>query len=420
MYRIKVILFLISMIQMAFPLAIEAQDQALTLEECLSIALQENPLLLSSLEQYKASQARVQQAKAFAQPSFDFDSDLQPRFFDFAGAEESYAGISQSFEFPGKRQLRGKIALKESQEFASDIDLLKLELVFQVKQAFYGVLVAQEIVKHGQENLELALDFLIKAEFKYSTGDVAQVEVLRAKVEASKAENELKVARNEERLAKARLNFLLARKKYAPLEVKGSLKRQTVSLDLEMLKQIAFSFRPEIKKIGFSLERESLRKTQGQMSYLPDFELGVSRHRLEGLPTTWDVTLSFTIPLFFWQPSRGEIAEAAALTEALKRELDHLQNSIGLEVEEAFLSALTAGNQIELFEKEILTQAEEVYNMYLFSYQEGEIGGIELIEARRTLIEARKSYADALYSYDLTLAALERSIAQALEGGTDD
>jgi outer membrane protein TolC len=54
--------------------------------------------------------------------------------------------------------------------------------------------------------------------------------------------------------------------------------------------------------------------------------------------------------------------------------------------------------------------------MFLFSFQEGEIGGIELIEARRTLVEARKSYADALYNYDITLAALEKSVGQSLEG----
>jgi cobalt-zinc-cadmium efflux system outer membrane protein len=164
------------------------------------------------------------------------------------------------------------------------------------------------------------------------------------------------------------------------------------------------------------LEKENLKKKQGYLSYLPDFDLGVSRHRLEGEGTYWDVTLSFPIPLFFWQPKKGEIREAQANVEALKREAEHLKNGITLEVEEAYMNALTASNMIQLFEKEMLTQAEEVYNMFLFSYQEGEIGGIELIEARRTLVETRKSYADALYNYDASLAALEKSIGQSLEG----
>jgi len=392
------------------------ENTALTLEQCISITLQQNPLILSSLQQHQASLARISQAKALPQPSINFDSDLQPKFFNFKDSGESNFGLSQSIEFPGKRHLRGKIASKESNEIMAETDLLKLDIVFHVKQAFYGLLLAQEKLKYAQQDLELAQDFLKKAELKFDAGDVAKVEALRARVESAKAANEVRSSTNEVRLAKAMLNFLLARKKYAPLEIKGELKRPSISLNFEELIKRALSFRPEIKRMGYSLEKENLKKKQGYLSYLPDFDLGVSRHRLEGEGTYWNVTLSFPIPLFFWQPKKGEIREAQANVDALKREAEHLKNAITLEVEEAYMNALTASNMIQLFEEEMLTQAEEVYNMFLFSYQEGEIGGIELIEARRTLVETRKSYADALYHYDASLAALEKSIGQSLEG----
>jgi len=363
------------------------ENSALTLEQCISIALQQNPLILSSLGQYQASQARISQAKALPQPSIYYDSDLQPKFFNFKDSGESYFGLTQSIEFPGKRHLRGKIASKESSEIMADIDLLKLDIVFEVKRAFYGLLLTQEKLKYAQQDLELAQDFLKKAELKLRAGDVAKVEVLRASVEASKAANEVKSAENGVRLAKAMLNFLLARKKYTPLEIKGKLKRPSTSLNFDELIKRALSFRPEIKGINFSLERETLVKKKAYLSYLPDFDLGV-----------------------------GEIAEAKANIESLKKEVEHLKNAITLEVEEAYMNALTADNQIQLFEDEMLNQAEEVYKMFLLSYQEGEIDGIELIEARRTLLETRKSYSDALYNYDLALTALEKSIGQSLEG----
>jgi outer membrane protein TolC len=394
----------------------ETQKNALTLEQSIAIALEQNPLILSSLNQYQASLARINQAKAWAQPSLNFDSDLQTKLFNFPGSGESYIGLSQTIEFPGKIGVRGKIAAKESEEIFSDINLLKLDLTFQVKQAFYSLLLAEEKMKYAEQDLELAQDFLNKAELKHAAGAVAKVEVLRAHVEVSKAANAVRVAVNEVRLAKAQMNFFLARKKYEPLEINGELKRRPVSLDLERLKQRAFSSRPEMRRIQFSREKESLRKKQAYLSYLPDFDLSLSRHRLAGEKTTWDFTLSLPIPLFFWQPKKGEIAEAEALMKSLQNEADHLSNAISLEVEEAYMNALTASNQITLFEEQILTQAEEVYNMFLFSFQEGEIGGIELIDARRTLIEARKSYADALFNYDVTVAALEKSVGQSLEG----
>ncbi len=392
-----------------------AENITLTLEQCISIAFQQNPLILSSLQRHQASLARISQAKALPQPSIDIDSDLQPKFFNFKDSGESYFGVSQSIEFPGKRRLRGKIASKESNEIMAEIDLLKLDILFRVKQAFYGLLLAQEKSKYAQQDLELAQDFLKKAKVKYEMGDVAKVEVLRAHVEASRAANEVRTAFNEVRLAKAFLNFILARKKYAPLEINGQLKRPFISLNFEELIKRALSFRPEIKRINYAREKENLKKKQGYLSYLPDFDLGVSRHRFRGEGTYWDVTLSFPIPLFFWQPKKGEIREAQANVDALKKETEHLKNAITLEVEQEYMNALTASNMIQLFEEDMLIQAEEVYNMFLFSYQEGEIGGIELIEARRTLVETRKSYANALYNYDASLAALEKSIGQSLE-----
>jgi len=166
--------------------------------------------------------------------------------------------------------------------------------------------------------------------------------------------------------------------------------------------------------------KEERRKSEAVMSYLPDFDLGLSRHRLAGEATTWDFALSFPIPMFFWQPARGRIAETQANIRSLQRQSEDLVNKIGLEVGEACLNARAAEEQIALFQKDILTQAEESYDLILFSFQEGEIGGIELIDARRTLLEVRKAYADALYNYRITLAALERSVGEPLEGDDHD
>ncbi len=398
----------------------EAPDTPLSLGQCIELALKQNPLLLSSLEKYRASQARISQALAFPQPSLDIDSDLQPRLLDFRESGESYFGISQTMEFPGRRSLRGKIASRESEEILADIDVLRLDLEFQIKQAFFTLLLAQEKLKYAQQDHDLSVDFLNKAEAKQSVGDIAEVEVLRAGVEVSRAANAMKVAQNETRLAAAALNFLLARKKYEPLEIRGEMRGPFIPLDLEGLKQQAFSSRPEIRGINAALKKEALKKTQAFLSYLPDFNLGISRHRIAGEKKTWDLTISVPIPLFFWQPKKGLMAEADANREALRREAENLMNAIALDVEEATMNAQSASDQIKLFEDHVLTQAEEVYGIFLFKFQEGEIGGIELIDARRSLNEARKAYADALFNYRMTIAALEKSVGQSLDGERHD
>jgi len=390
--------------------------EALTLGRCIALSLAHNPLWLSSEGDYQASLARVRQAKAIPQPSLEFDSDLQPSLLNFRNSGESYLGVSQTVEFPGKRALRGRIAALESGEVLADRDLLKLDLIFQVTEAFYAVRLAEEKEKYDRQNLELARDFLKKSEVKYAAGDIAKMEIVRAGVEAARAATAVTLAENEVLLAKARLNYLLGRGKLEPLEVRGELKRPAAAIDTVYLGERARIARPEMKKMSALVSKEGLKKTEAAFEYLPDFDLSLSRHRIEGIKTSWDFTISFPIPIFFWQPLQGRIAESEANLLALRGRSVHLANTIGLEVEQAGLGARAAENQIALFEKEILTQAEEAYNLFLFSFQEGEIGGIELIEARRTLIETRKAYADALYNYRVALAALEKAVGEPLQG----
>lgn len=388
-----------------------AEKSTWTLNRCVEEALARNPLILSSIQQHQAALARVRQAGALPQPNLDFDSDLQPRLFDFRGSEEFYYGVSQLFEFPGKRRLRRLIAGREAQEVQADIDLLKLDVALQVKEAFHGLLLASENLRLARQNLELTRDFLAKTELKHAEGAIARVDVLRARVEDLKAANDVKTVENEVRLARAGLNVLMSRDRNAPLEIQEEHRPNGADLPpLEAFLRRALSLRPEILRLGLAMDREALKKTQGYMGYLPDFEIGLSRHRITGEKTTWDFTLSVPIPLFFWQPLRGEVAEAEALGRSLQKEMTHMEMLVGLEVEEAYSRAATAADQIKLFEEDILAEAEEAYDMFLFSYQEGEIGGMELIDARRTLIEVRQSYAEALYNYGVTLSLLERSV----------
>jgi outer membrane protein TolC len=386
--------------------------EVLTLEQCLEAARTQSPLVHASQARHEAATARIATARAWPYPVAGYDSDLQSRIFHFSGALESYLGVSQLIEFPGKRGTRGDVAAREADVVLAGGDLVHLSLAFEVKQAFGGLLLAQDRLASVRQNLELTREFVEKTEHMLEVGDVARVEVLRARVEESKAANAERVAATAVQVAHARLAFLLARPPGRPFEIEGRLGSARVPEELDALVQRAMEVRPEIRQIDLALARERLVEKQARLDYLPDLEVGVAQHRIQGLPSTWQVTFSFPVPLYFWQPPRGPIAEARANRRALDREAENLRNTIRLEVQEARTHAVSAQSRIRLFEEEILRPAQEVHDMLLFSYQEGGIGGIELIEARRTLVEAQVDYAEALFEYDLAVAALERAVGE--------
>ncbi len=400
---------------LAWGAAAPGAPEPLRLEDCLERALAHNPRLLAAHELRHAAEARVTQARAIPQPTLDYDSDMQPEIFDLDDSGETYLGLSQTLEFPGRRSLRIKIAREESAAVAEDVESGRHELIFEVKTAFYDLLLAEQQREHARRNLELASEFKELAAVRYETGDVARVEILRAEVELARTQSELRRAENDTVAAAARLGLLLGGGIAEPLTVDGGLRRPPFEADAEELVAQALATRPEVRALRHARVREELAAKQARRSALPDVDLGVAQHRIDGEGSFWDVTVSVPLPVFR-QQLRGELAEARANQEAVKLELEHLEQTVALEVRAAHRAAITAREQIELFNEELLAEAREVYDMYLFSYREGEIGGIELIEARRSLIEARTSYAVALYDYAVAVAALERAVGQEVKG----
>ncbi len=384
-----------------------APPPPLSLDDCLRLALAEDPWLKASGHRLEAAQARVEQARALPQPTLTFDSDLQPRPFNFSGSGESYVGITQVFEFPGRRRTRSDIALREQDAVRTQVDDVRIVLTYNVRRAFFGLLHAEERLRHVQQGRESAAEFLKTAETRLAAGDVARVEVVRARVEAAQSATEVQAAAAAVRLARAALNVQLGRPQGEAIAVSGDLKVPPLTQSVEDVRVAALASRPEIRRLGFALEAEALRKRQAGQSRWPGFELGFSHHRIDGAAGTWDVSLAVPIPLFFNQAARGPMAEAQATLLALQRELDHQRRAIELEVETAYVEAELARDQSRLYEDEILAEAEEAYRMLQFSFQQGEVGGLELIASRRTLVSARLGYAGALYNHALAVAAVD-------------
>ncbi|HNV04436.1 MAG TPA: TolC family protein [Vicinamibacterales bacterium] len=392
------------------PATVAAQTSAsppLTLDDCLRLAAAEHPLLKAAGHRIEAARARVEQAKALPQPTIVYDSDLQPRPFHFVDSGESYLGITQSLGFPGHRKTRADIARREQDTAAADADGVRIVLAYNVRRAFFGLLRAEERLRHLEQDRDLVAGFLKTAETRLAAGDTARVEVVRARVEAAQAATEVQGAAAAVRLARAALNVEMGRPQGEPIAVTGDLRVPPLTESLEDLQQRALVTRPEIRRLGHALDAELLRAKQARQDRWPGFELGVSSHRVDGARRTWDVTVALPVPLFYGQAAKGPVAEAQANVLAIRRELEHQRHAIGLEVEAAFVEAQLARDQIRLYEEQILAEAEEAHGMLLFSFEQGEIGGFELIASRRTLVAARLGYADALYNHAVALAAVE-------------
>jgi cobalt-zinc-cadmium efflux system outer membrane protein len=414
----KRIIFMIAIIFIFFLSVISYSEQEevkpVTVKDAIAIALERNPDIQAALKEYEAARARINQAKAFPEPELSWEFDFQPRIFSFKNAGERNLSISQLFEFPGRRHYRYKVVEKEALVSQSGYKAARLELIAQVRIAFSAVLLAKERVNYNQQNLKLSQDFLRMAQIRYEAGSVAKLEVLRARVEEAKARDELNLAENELDLSKAALNFLLARPMETALQIEGKLEAQSLEPSLEELQEKALTYRPEIIGARHAVEGARSAVSLAKLSYAPDFGFRVGQHWESEFGNSWDIEFGINLPIFIWQRQKGEIAEAKANLYSLTSISESTKNRITLEVKDSFLRVAALKNRIELFQEEILVEAQEAYRIAVRSYEEGEIGNLELLEGQRTLMEVNLSYADALFEYNMALAELEKAVGGGL------
>jgi cobalt-zinc-cadmium efflux system outer membrane protein len=119
--------------------------------------------------------------------------------------------------------------------------------------------------------------------------------------------------------------------------------------------------------------------------------------------------IGLTIPLKFSAFNRGELESArnaAAQSEIILKEV---QLQIAGEVNQAWLVYKSAERQLNHYRSGIVGDADKIVKARAFSYQKGETGLIDLLNAQRTYHELQLGYHETLYKYAESLVLLEKA-----------
>ena len=125
--------------------------------------------------------------------------------------------------------------------------------------------------------------------------------------------------------------------------------------------------------------------------------------------------VSLPIPLYFWNHSRGEIAEAHHHELELAAAYQDLQQQVGQDLRAAYAAAAVALRQALYIRDQLLPLARQAYHIASVSYRLGGSSALELLDARQNLLDAESQYTDALAAANDTRAELERAAATPLD-----
>jgi cobalt-zinc-cadmium efflux system outer membrane protein len=390
----------------------------LTRQQAIDTARAQNPALEAMREQVEQARARVSEATALPDPTFEATLEEEKGFLSPGTAASKDLGLGLTVPFPTKLKLGGDVARSDWRATELSVHLLRQEIAAEASQAYDALLVA---VRHREDLTQaraLAQDFLTKTEARLRAGTVPRLDVVKAKVDLAQAENGL--IANERALATSRaaLNRVLGRAPGAPVEAADSLDVPPPLPDLEVLIHTAASARPEAQIVSEQQRGARAATRLAKQFWFPDLALTLSRNYTAGDPDAYSTVVSATLPLFFWQHRKGEVAEAQHRELELQATQRDVLAQVELDVRAAYAAADTAQRQALYLRDELLPEAQEAYRIAATSYGLGGASALALLDAKRTLLDAQNQLAEALGAANDARADLERAVGEELPLGT--
>jgi outer membrane protein TolC len=396
----------------------------LTLDQCLSLALRNNPQILSSRYDVMESKERITEARADSFPtiSFSVGADRLFRPGEQSGnSPDPYsnfsAGLSARYYlFKGFRTASAISAARSSLEAAShQYEGNVQDLILQVNQGYYRLLQAGHLVKVAEKSLESARYHLEFAKSRFEAGLATRSDILKAEVEVSNSNLALIRSRNGRLSLQGALNVLLGQSADAPLEVVDDLQdlQQQEQTDFSTLLALAYEHRPELLKINSQLQAQRSNIRLARSNLLPwvsaDANYSFSGSALSSLNKGWSFGLSLSYPVFSGFSLASRVAQEKIAFQAMDKQRSSLEQGIGLDVWNAFLDLKEAKERIENTQI-FLENARENLGLAEEEYREGAGSMIEVVDAQTNMVAAEVGLIEAQADFKISLAALDRAL----------
>jgi outer membrane protein len=338
------------------------------------------------------------------------------------------ASVTQPL-FAGGRIVSG-VQLARHAETAAEASLAEArsDVALQVRQAYYGALLAQEAETIVDASVSLAEAHLERVELLLETGQASELDAMRAGVELENLRPQLVQARNARTLASLNLKRLVNLPIDAPLRLTSSLESDAaLPAPGDVLLPSLAEAEPQLERrasITAAEQQVEIRREQVDIargSYLPSVNLqaNLSRQAFPSgfVPSDWqdDWTVGFVVqwPLFQGLRRGAEVDAAQAQVRQAELQADQLREGVRLEYEQALGELEQARAQIAAATRNV-TQAARVYELTELRYTEGLATQLDVSDARLALQQARMNEANAYHDFYLAFARAERALGVTL------
>jgi len=333
----------------------------------------------------------------------------------FAGTFIS-PSISQLIERRNKRNLRFQAAKEGTAIGAAQADDSKRTLIFNLRNAFIGVLQAKAVLKLAQDNLEYYDRILKVSRDRYAAGDIAQIDLDRLELQRLQYEPALQNAIVNLRTAKINLLALLNdRRPIDSFDVEGTFDFGAELASNDDYRKDALDARPDLLAAILTVKQAQTNYELAEANGSTDPTISVwythngSFNNPDALNT---IGASVSVPLRIFDRNQGEKLRTKVDINRSEKLRQGAETQVYSDVDTAYATLVSNINLLRPYKQKYLAQAVRVRDTVFFSYQHGGASLLDFLNAESEYRTVQLSYANLIGAYLTAAAQMNQAVGR--------
>lgn len=383
------------------------------LRDLVDEAEKNNPEIAAALHGWQAATHVPKQASALPETEVSVQqfSVGSPRpFAGFSNSNFAYIGLgaSQEFPWPGKRDVRGKIAELQANSVHEDADAVRRRVIEALKVAYIHLAYIQQTLGVLQQSDQTLNQVEQVAESRYRVGQGNQQDVLKAQLQHTKILEEIVHHHQEEGQLEAELKQILNRAQTSPDIVTEHLTATFLVYNDTQLLQFAQEKNPDVRAKQEMLRGEETAVELAHKDFRPDFMASYMWQRTDPIQYRAYYMATFGIRL----PNRGRRkAELAEAQENRLRAQDQLQAQIQQvlsDIKQQYVLVRSSEERLNIYKGGLIPQADATFRAGLAAYQANRQDFETLLGNFLDVLNLDLDYRQEMAEHEAALARLER------------
>ena len=361
-----------------------------TLAEFVALAERSHPKLVAARSAVEAARGKAVQARLYPNPMLAGGSPQA------AGTYSQWNGFaSQDVVTAGKLRLAQQAALREVQKAEYDLVRARFDVLRDVRQGYYALLVSQRRVEIYTQLLDIAKRSYEIGSQLAEAGEGTKADVLFWSIERDRADVRLLNAAVFIETGRRQLAAAIGLPRADVGMLEADLLQRLPNFDLKQLQEAAVRRNALPRAAEADVARAQWALERAVVEPIPNVNLlGGYQRQVDYPPQDQGlVQVMIEVPLF--DRNQGNIRSARADIASSRAALRTTELDLATRAAEAVTTYRTSQRLVEWYEQYILPKARETVRLTQLLYAQGEVTFLSLLQAQRILTETELAYVEA-------------------------